>query len=152
MLGKEREAEAWLADYDKRITDARAKLDKVVPAEATFSIMEDWGKMLGVFGDNFGRGGQAIYQALGRKLPAKHAAEIMEQQSVEVSMEVIHEFAGDYIIFTSDKHTYADLSLIRSGERWMRSKTIVYIFGRARNRGILIRLRLCHKWRSSPHG
>ena len=24
-------------------------------------------------------------------------------------MEVIHEFAGDYIIFTSDKHTYADL-------------------------------------------
>ncbi|MCE5170913.1 AraC family transcriptional regulator [Paenibacillus profundus] len=109
VLGKEREAEAWLADYDKRIADARAKLDKVVPAEATFSIMEDWGKMVGVFGDNFGRGGQAVYQALGRKLPVKHAAEIMEQQSVEVSMEVIHEFVGDYIIFTSDKHTYGDL-------------------------------------------
>jgi len=109
VLGKEKEAESWLADYDKRITAARAKVNKVVPKDATFSIMQDWDKTVGVFGDNFGRGGQAIYQALGRKPPTKHAAKIMKEQSVEVSKEVLHEFSGDYIIFTSDKHSIEDL-------------------------------------------
>jgi len=109
LLGKEAEAKAWLDEYDNRIATAKAKVDQVIPADATFSIMQDWGKTVGVFGDNFGRGGQAIYTALGRKAPAKHAAEIMEQQSLEVSEEALPEFTGDYVIFTSDKHTLEDL-------------------------------------------
>lgn len=71
--------------------------------------MQDWGKTVGVFGDNFGRGGQAIYRALERKPPAAHAKEIMEIQSVEVSMELLKEYAGDYIIFTSKELTLEDL-------------------------------------------
>ncbi|GKU78080.1 ABC transporter substrate-binding protein [Paenibacillus sp. L3-i20] len=109
LLGKDKEAAAWLTDYDNRIAIAREKVNKVIPQEATFSIMQDWGKTVGVFGDNFGRGGQAIYRALERKPPAAHAKEIMEIQSVEVSMELLKEYAGDYIIFTSKELTLEDL-------------------------------------------
>ncbi|ANY65928.1 AraC family transcriptional regulator [Paenibacillus sp. BIHB 4019] len=109
VLGKEQEAEAWLANFDKQIAQAREQVAQHVPAEATFSLMEDWGKTVGVFGDNFGRGGQAIYHALDRKLPPKHAAEVMKEQSLEISMEILEEYAGDYIIFTSETHTLEDL-------------------------------------------
>jgi iron complex transport system substrate-binding protein len=109
LLGKEAEAKAWLTEYDQRIAQAREKIAKVVPADATVSIMQDWGKQTGVFGDNFGRGGQAVYGGLGLKPPAAIAKEIMEKQEVEVSSERLPTYAGDYIILTSEERTMADL-------------------------------------------
>ncbi|OME76312.1 AraC family transcriptional regulator [Paenibacillus sp. FSL A5-0031] len=109
LLGKEAEAEAWLADYDQRIAAAKAKVENAIPSDAVFSVMQDWGGNTGVFGDNFGRGGQAVYQALGLKPPAKVAEQLMKEQIVEVSGEKLSDFAGDYIILTSDTLTLADL-------------------------------------------
>ncbi|MED1724457.1 ABC transporter substrate-binding protein [Brevibacillus parabrevis] len=109
LLGKEAEAKAWLTEYDQRIATAREKIAKVIPADATVSIMQDWGKQTGVFGDNFGRGGQAVYGGLGLKPPAAIAKEIMEKQEVEVSSERLPTYPGDYIILTSEERTMADL-------------------------------------------
>ncbi|WP_195724279.1 ABC transporter substrate-binding protein [Paenibacillus monticola] len=108
LLGKEAEAKAWLSEYDQRIAVAKAKVDKVIPADATFSIMEDGGKSIWVYGDNFGRGGQPVYQALGRKPPSAIAAEIMEKQWAEISTETLAKYAGDYIIMTSNTLTAED--------------------------------------------
>ncbi|WP_339320583.1 ABC transporter substrate-binding protein [Paenibacillus sp. FSL R10-2734] len=108
LLGKEEEAKNWLADYDKRIADAKAKVDKAIPADATFSILEDGGKSIWAYGDNFGRGGQPVYQALGRKPPTAVAAEIMEKQWAEISKEALAKYAGDYIILTSNNLTEVD--------------------------------------------
>ncbi|NEW05702.1 AraC family transcriptional regulator [Paenibacillus sp. SYP-B3998] len=109
VLGKEAEAKAWLAEYDQRIAAAKEQVEKSIPREATFSVMQDWEKSTGVFGDNFGRGGQAVYRALGRKPPVKKAEEIMKEQLLEIPEEVLSDFTGDYIILTSDKRTLADL-------------------------------------------
>ncbi|MDK8184037.1 ABC transporter substrate-binding protein [Paenibacillus sp. UMB4589-SE434] len=108
LFGKEKEAKAWLADYDRRIMAAKAKVDAVIPADASFSIMEDAGKRILVYGDNFGRGGQPTYQALGRKPPAGIGDEIMEKQWAEISAELLEKYAGDYIIMTSNERTVAD--------------------------------------------
>lgn len=108
LLGKEQEAKDWLAQYDQKIADAKAQVDAIIPADASFSIMEDAGKKLYVYGDNFGRGGQPVYQALGRKPPAKFADEIMEKQWAEISEEMLTEYAGDYIILTADTRTLED--------------------------------------------
>ncbi|ASA21469.1 ABC transporter substrate-binding protein [Paenibacillus donghaensis] len=108
LLGKEAAAEEWLSEYDRRIAEAKAKVDKAIPAEATFTIMEDGGKSIWVYGDNFGRGGQPIYQALGRKPPAAIADEIMEKQWAEISAETLSTYAGDYIIMTSNSRTVED--------------------------------------------
>jgi len=108
LLGKEQEAKEWLAQYDQKIADAKAQVDAIIPADASFSIIEDAGKKLYVYGDNFGRGGQPVYQALGRKPPAKFANEIMEKQWAEISEEMLSEYAGDYIILTADTRTLED--------------------------------------------
>jgi iron complex transport system substrate-binding protein len=109
VLGKEEEAKVWLAEYDSRIRSAKEKVKNVIPQAATFSVMQDWGKTTGVFGDNFGRGGQAVYQALGLKPPVDNAEELMKEQLIELSAEVLPEYAGDYIILTSDTLTLGDL-------------------------------------------
>lgn len=108
LLGKEEEAKAWLAKYDERIAVAKAKVDAAIPADATFSIMENSEKTTWVYGDNFGRGGQPVYQALNRKPPAEIADEIMEKQWAEISSEILGKYAGDYIIMTSNNRTIED--------------------------------------------
>ncbi|WP_286927189.1 MULTISPECIES: ABC transporter substrate-binding protein [Lysinibacillus] len=108
LLGKEQEAKEWLAQYDQKIADAKAQVDAIISADASFSIIEDAGKKLYVYGDNFGRGGQPVYQALGRKPPPKFADEIMEKQWTEISEEMLTEYAGDYIILTADTRTLED--------------------------------------------
>ncbi|WP_340024513.1 ABC transporter substrate-binding protein [Paenibacillus sp. FSL K6-1096] len=108
LLGKEQEAAAWLADYDKRIADAKSRVDAAIPAGATFSIFEHADKSTWVYGDNFGRGGQPVYQALGRKPPAEVAADIMEKQWAELSAETLGNYAGDYLVITDNTLTAED--------------------------------------------
>ncbi|MFB9273708.1 iron-hydroxamate ABC transporter substrate-binding protein [Cohnella cellulosilytica] len=108
MLGKEKEAQAWLEEYDRQIAEAKAKVDAAIPADASFSILESAGKSIWAYGDNFGRGGQPVYQALGRKPPVTVAEQIMEKQWAEISPETIDEYAGDYIVLTSNDRTLED--------------------------------------------
>ena len=108
LLGKEQEAKDWLTQYDQKIADAKAQVDAIIPKDASFSIIEDADKTYYAYGDNFGRGGQPVYQALGRKPPAKVADEMMEKQWAEISEEVLADYAGDYIILTSDDRTVED--------------------------------------------
>lgn len=109
LLGKEKEAEMWLADYDRRIAAAREHVGKAVPSNATFSIFELMSKSTYVYGDNFGRGGQAVYQALGFKSPAPVTEEILKKQWVQLSNEALPQYAGDYIILTSNDRTLEDI-------------------------------------------
>ncbi|CAM3644641.1 MULTISPECIES: ABC transporter substrate-binding protein [Paenibacillus] len=108
LFGKEEEAKTWLEEYDRRIAAAKAKVDAAIPTDATFSIMEDGEKSTWVYGDNFGRGGQAVYQALGRKPPSGVAEEILEKQWAELTAEMVSKYAGDYIIMTSNSRTMED--------------------------------------------
>ncbi|MBK3495716.1 ABC transporter substrate-binding protein [Viridibacillus sp. YIM B01967] len=108
LLNKEDEAKDWLETYDEQIADAKAKVDAAIKVDKSFSIMEDAGKVTYVYGDNFGRGGQAIYQAFGRKPPKSIAEKIMKKQWAELSEEMIPEYAGDYIIMTSNGRTVED--------------------------------------------
>lgn len=108
VLGKETEATAWLADYDAAMSEQKSRVDAAIPDEATFSIIEYSDKSIWVYGDNFGRGGQPIYQVLGRKPPATIADHIMEKQWEEISAEMLDEYAGDYLIVTANNRTVED--------------------------------------------
>ena len=109
LLGKEKEAKTWLEDYDQQIATAKAKVDKSIPEDSTFSIFEVSDKSIWTYGDNFGRGGQPIFQALGRKPPQAIADEIMEKQWAELSAELLEKYAGDYLVVTANNITLEDL-------------------------------------------
>ncbi|MGO4547396.1 ABC transporter substrate-binding protein [Paenibacillus sp. 2TAB23] len=109
LLGKEKEAEQWLADYDRRTAEAKAKVLKAVPADSTFSVLELMDKNVSAVGANYGKGGQPIYGAFGFKPPAVVGPELTDPGWASLSSETLPKYAGDYIILTSDSHTLEDL-------------------------------------------
>lgn len=101
VFNKQEEAEAWIAEFEAEAEAAREKLAEVIPADATFGLYETSGKILYVYGDNFGRGGQAIYNALGMNAPQKIVDDIINgPQWMEISLEVLPEYAADYMFIT----------------------------------------------------
>ncbi|WP_338540895.1 ABC transporter substrate-binding protein [Paenibacillus tundrae] len=104
LLDRADEAEAWLKTYDERITAARDKVKQVIKPEETFSILEATDKGYYGYGDNFGRGGQAIYRALELAPLEITRQELMgDTQWKEISREVIGDYAGDHILLTVDE-------------------------------------------------
>ncbi|MFC5591166.1 iron-hydroxamate ABC transporter substrate-binding protein [Sporosarcina soli] len=99
ITGNQEEAEAFLRKFDQKAKEGREKLAGIIDAEATFGIYEltDKGE-LWIFGDNAGRGGQALYNALGLKLPHKNEN---EEQTLQLSMEVLPDYAADYMFLTA---------------------------------------------------
>ncbi|MDA7025159.1 iron-hydroxamate ABC transporter substrate-binding protein [Bacillus sp. CLL-7-23] len=102
ITGKKDKAKQFLADFDQKSKSARQKIAKVIDKDATFGIYEntDKGKFW-VFNDNGGRGGQAIYNALGLKAPDQINKDIIKTGEMkELSLEVIPEYAADYMFIT----------------------------------------------------
>ncbi len=108
VLGKEAEAAAWLENFERSNEEQKARVDAVIPEEATFSILEYTDKSTWAYGDNFGRGGQPVYQVLGRKPPGEIAESLMEKQWAEISPEMLGQYAGDYLIVTANNRTVED--------------------------------------------
>lgn len=100
IAGAQDKAEQFIADFDKKAAEGREKLKGVVDENATFGLYEltDKGE-LWIFGDNAGRGGQAVYNALKLKMPAVNKT--AEEQTVQLSLEVLPEYAADYMFLTT---------------------------------------------------
>ncbi|MEK8131541.1 ABC transporter substrate-binding protein [Paenibacillus filicis] len=99
IVGDKDRAEAFLAEFDKKAAAGREKLKGVVDENATFGLYEltDKGE-LWLFGDNAGRGGQAIYNALKLKKPDANKS---DNQTIQLSMELLPKQAADYMFLTT---------------------------------------------------
>lgn len=99
LVGTPDKAEAFLSDFHKKAAEGREKLKGIVKADDTFGIYEltDKGE-LWTFGDNAGRGGQVLYNALQLKMPKKNQN---ENQTLQLSMELLPQYAGDYMFLTT---------------------------------------------------
>ncbi|MDN9010679.1 ABC transporter substrate-binding protein [Brevibacillus laterosporus] len=100
IVGEKEKAEEFIAAFDKKAAEGREKLKGVIDENATFGLYEltDKGE-LWIFGDNAGRGGQAIYNAL--KLTMPHAKNKTEEQTLQLSMEMLPQYAADYMFLTT---------------------------------------------------
>jgi iron complex transport system substrate-binding protein len=99
LVNKEKEANAWLDEWNKKVEANKGKVQEAI-GDKTVSIMETFSKGVYVFGDNYARGGEVIYDALELKAPEKVQKEVIEKAGfAEVSLEAIPEYAGDYIFF-----------------------------------------------------
>lgn len=64
LVNKEAQAKAWVASYQKRATALGQKIKAKIGDNATVSVVETSGKQFYVFGDNWGRGTEILYQAM----------------------------------------------------------------------------------------
>lgn len=100
LLNKEEEARAWVDDFKQRASDIGEKIKAKIGEDATVSVIEDYDKQLYVFGDNWGRGTEILYQAMGLKMPPSVEEMVQTDGYYALSLEVLPEYAGDYMIFS----------------------------------------------------
>jgi iron complex transport system substrate-binding protein len=108
LLNKEKEAQAWVDDFTKRAEEAGEEIRAKIGEDATVSVMESYGKDLYVFGDNWARGTEILYQAMKLNMPEKVKEVALESGYYTLSAEVLPEYAGDYMILS--KYSDADTS------------------------------------------
>lgn len=108
LLNKEKEAKEWVEDFKSRAQAAGEEIRAKIGEDATVSVIESFDKQLYVFGDNWARGTEILYQAMNLKMPEKVKEMALESGYYALSAEVLPEYAGDYVIFS--KYSDADNS------------------------------------------
>lgn len=108
LLNKEKEAQAWIDDFKTRAQTAGEEIRAKIGDDATVSVLEAYDKDLYVFGDNWARGTEILYQAMNLKMPEKVKEMALKSGYYTISAEVLPEYAGDYVILS--KYADADSS------------------------------------------
>jgi len=103
LLNKEQEARDWVQDFKKRAQKAGEDIKDNLGADTTVSVIENFDKQLYVFGDNWGRGTEILYQEMELKMPEKVNEMALGEGYYALSAEVLPEYAGDYIVFSKNK-------------------------------------------------
>ncbi|WOV86941.1 iron-hydroxamate ABC transporter substrate-binding protein [Sporosarcina oncorhynchi] len=124
LLNKEEEAKAWVEDFTKRVEEAGDEIRAEIGEDATVSVLETYGKDIYVFGDNWARGTEILYQGMGLKMPEKVKEMALESGYFALSAEVIPEYAGDYIVLSKysdadnsfqETQTYQNIPAVKNG-------------------------------------
>ena len=66
-------------------------------------VVENFNKQLYVYGENWGRGTEILYQEMKLKMPEKVKEKALKEGYYALSTEVLPEFAGDYLIVSKTK-------------------------------------------------
>lgn len=99
LLNKEQEAQAWIDDFKARAKKAGDEI-KAKIGDKTVSVIENDAKQFYVFGDNWGRGTEILYQEMGLKMPDKVKEMTSKEGWYALSTELLPEYMGDYVVFS----------------------------------------------------
>ncbi|WP_338752260.1 iron-hydroxamate ABC transporter substrate-binding protein [Bacillus sp. FJAT-52991] len=105
LLNKEKEARAWVDDFKARAQKTGEDIKAKIGEDATVSVIENFDKQLYVYGDNWGRGTEILYQEMNLKMPDKVKEMALKDGYYALSLEVLPEFAGDYVILSKNSDT-----------------------------------------------
>lgn len=105
LLNKEKEAQAWITDFKNRAQKAGENIKAKIGADKTISVVENFDKQLYVFGNNWGRGTEILYQEMKLEMPKKVKEMALKAGYYALSLEVLPEYAGDYVIFSKNPDT-----------------------------------------------
>ncbi|GGA14712.1 ABC transporter substrate-binding protein [Paenibacillus marchantiophytorum] len=102
LVNKEKEAQSWVDDFNTRSKKIGEEIKAKIGENATVSVIETFNKQLYVYGENFGRGTEILYQQFGLKMPDKVKAATKTDGFFALSTEVLKDFMGDYVIFSKN--------------------------------------------------
>lgn len=105
LLNKEKEAKAWVDDFKKRAQAAGEEIRAKIGQDATVSVIENFDKQIYVFGDHWGRGTEVLYQAMKLGMPDKVKETTTKDGYYALSIEVLPDYAGDYLIVSKNPDT-----------------------------------------------
>ncbi|AIQ12760.1 iron-hydroxamate ABC transporter substrate-binding protein [Paenibacillus durus] len=99
LLNKEKEAQAWVDDFKKRMEKAGEEIRAKI-GDKSVSVIENDAKQFYVFGDHWGRGTEILYQGMKLNMPQKVKDAVAKDGWYALSQEVMPEYMGDYVIFS----------------------------------------------------
>ncbi|GIN90051.1 ABC transporter substrate-binding protein [Siminovitchia terrae] len=102
LLNKEKEAEAWVNDFKARATKAGEEIREKIGEDATVSVIETFNKQLYVYGYNYGRGTEILYNEFKLDMPKKVEESTKQDGYLALSTEVLKDYFGDYVIFSKN--------------------------------------------------
>ncbi|UOQ83406.1 iron-hydroxamate ABC transporter substrate-binding protein [Gracilibacillus salinarum] len=102
IINKEQEAKDWAEDFETRAKEAGEEIKANIGEDATVSVFENDAKQLYVFGDNWARGTELLYQTMGLGMPEKVKEKALAEGYYTLSLEVLPEFAGDYVVLSKN--------------------------------------------------
>ncbi|AMQ22164.1 iron-hydroxamate ABC transporter substrate-binding protein [Geobacillus zalihae] len=106
LVNKEDEAKKWIKDFQQRAQEAGKQIRAKIGENATVTVAENFGKQLYVYGQNWGRGTEILYQEMKLKMPKAVEEHALKPGYYAVSLEALPQFVGDYLIFC--KYTEGD--------------------------------------------
>ncbi|HEM3670792.1 TPA: ABC transporter substrate-binding protein [Streptococcus suis] len=119
IFGREKEAQAWLDQWDKKVATAKEELKGLIDTSSTFTVMDFFDKNIFLYGNNFGRGGELIYRALGFAAPAKVQEDIINKEGwFGVSQEALPEYVGDYVLVNVNDKTKEAAASLKESDIW----------------------------------
>lgn len=101
-VNQKQKAAKWIAGFKKNAKQAGKDIKAKIGADKTVTVMEGDSKNLYVFGDAWGRGTEVLYQAMGLKMPDKVKKMTAKDGYYDLSLEVLPQYLGDYVIFSKD--------------------------------------------------
>jgi iron complex transport system substrate-binding protein len=119
MTGKEEKANEWIANWEKKIAELKPKVQAAV-GNKTVSILQPYAKGIYFYGHNYGRGGEIIYGEFQLKAPPRAQKEAIDsgQGWANLSLELLPEYAGDYIFTSAWAGDNADPQVVYGSSVW----------------------------------
>ena len=135
LLNKEEEAQQWIDDFKGRAIDLGDQIREEIGPDATVSVIENFDKELYVFGDNWARGTEILYQEMRLPMPEKVKETALEDGYASLSLEVLPEYVGDYLIVSKnedssssfmDTETFQNIPAVKNGNVFVADATKFY--------------------------
>ncbi|MBJ6745073.1 ABC transporter substrate-binding protein [Streptococcus sp. 121] len=102
VFDKEKEADEWIANWKDRTAKIGQELRNQLGEDVTVTVMGLFEKDIYLFGNNWGRGGEVVYQALGFKAPQKVQEEVFKPGYLAVNQDALPEYLGDIVVVAAE--------------------------------------------------
>ncbi|WP_136608169.1 iron-hydroxamate ABC transporter substrate-binding protein [Paenibacillus dokdonensis] len=100
LLNKEKETQAWIDDFKLRTAEVGKEIKAKFGDNVTVSVLEGDAKSFYVLGNNWARGTEVLYQAMGLNMPEKVKADALGPGYYTLSPEVVGDYVGDFLVLS----------------------------------------------------
>ncbi|MDF2725254.1 MAG: ferrichrome transporter substrate-binding protein, partial [Paenibacillus sp.] len=120
VIGKPKEAETWLNEYERKIAAARESLNKKMGDETVMFIRFTRAERIQIYGGPSNFAADVIYQDLGLKPSelVKKLAWSNDNSAPLISAEIISQFDADHIFITYDNPDNEDALEFKNHPLW----------------------------------
>lgn len=99
-VNEEEKANNWIKGWDKQLKKDKALLGSEIGSKS-ITVLQSTPKGISVFGKNYGRGSEVVYDGYGMEQPDKLKEETQNAYMVNITQENLLEYTGDYILLAT---------------------------------------------------